>query len=399
MIILNVILIINFFPDEVVTGSFAGEDATPPSMGNWIIDSPGNIITNETIILNGDLLIKTGGSLTFRNVTLLMNCSFNGTFNIEVEKGGTFYIYDYDDNSSTKADFSIITSATPDYRHRFHFYVKKGASFIMRNSELHECGYFSNEPPYPYWTEGLCIEASNSLIENCIITNNNYGILFYYYSNFSKILNSIISHNLRDGLIITGYPFINSLIGIEIQDCIIASNGRMNQGNGISIGYVDNSFIKNCSIYHHPYSGISIDDLKNFQISYCEISNNNFGIYDLGGNSNLVVSNNTIVGNLEYAIYENYNTPLNAQYNFFGTNNKEQIKAFIYGNKVDFSNWLEYRDSNILLVNTTEKWKDTVKHLDNGLIINGNLTLDNTELIMNNSYGKNFIHINPNFGV
>jgi len=47
---------------------------------------------NETIVLTGNLTIHSGGNLTFRNVTLKMNCSFNGEFHIEVLSGGEFYI-------------------------------------------------------------------------------------------------------------------------------------------------------------------------------------------------------------------------------------------------------------------------------------------------------------------
>ena len=63
---------------------------------------------------------------------------------------------------------------------------------------------------------------------------------------------------------------------------------------------------------------------------------------------------------LLYAIYCHFDSSLDAQYNYFGTNNEKQIKASIHGNNVNYSNWLEYRESNILHVNTTEEWKNTL---------------------------------------
>jgi hypothetical protein len=188
LIITSSILITLLTSEKTVTGSFTGEDATPPSAGNWVIDSPGNVVINEIIILNGSLIIQNSGSLTFKNVTLLMNCPVNGTYNIDVETGGEFLIYDLDNDPLTINDSSKITSATPDGRHRFYFHVKKDASFEMKNSELHECGYFLDEVPAPYWMTGLCIEASNSLIENCIISNNNYGLLLLLLRHLQIVL-------------------------------------------------------------------------------------------------------------------------------------------------------------------------------------------------------------------
>jgi len=381
------------FHYKIATASFDGEDATPPTTGNWIIDSPNNVIINETITLNGNLIIKSGGSLTFKNVTLMMNCTTNGTFNIKVRAGGEFLIYDYDDNPKSTVDSSIITSAIPDGCHRYYFYVYKNARFMMLNSELHECGYYLPEGATPYYMQGLYIEAENTLIENCVISYNLKGILLYYYSNQSRIINTIISHNMENGLTIMGsiYDYIND---IDVESCIITSNGQFGDGNiGIFCGLINNLSINNCDIFHNP-KGISIGDTNNTHIINSNIMNNHYGLFDSAKNSNLVIENNSFVGNLEYSVYSYYDTPLKVQHNYFGTNNSDQIKASIYGNYVDYSNWLNYRESNILFVNNTENWNNDLKYLNNGLIINGVLTVENSNIILNNTFGKNFININ-----
>ena len=66
-----------------------------PGTGHWIIANE-TYVGNETIIMNGNITIQNGGSLTLRNVTLIMNCTFDGEFQIEVLSGGSLYIYDND---------------------------------------------------------------------------------------------------------------------------------------------------------------------------------------------------------------------------------------------------------------------------------------------------------------
>ncbi|MCK4614259.1 MAG: hypothetical protein KAU14_05595, partial [Thermoplasmata archaeon] len=58
----------------------------------------------------GNLTIKDGGSLTFRNATLKMNCTENGEYRIEVEDGGSFSIMDKDGDMNTTEDGSNITA-------------------------------------------------------------------------------------------------------------------------------------------------------------------------------------------------------------------------------------------------------------------------------------------------
>ena len=45
-----------------------------PEMGDWIINNIA-AVSNKTIILNGNLIIQDGGDLTLNNVTLIMKNS------------------------------------------------------------------------------------------------------------------------------------------------------------------------------------------------------------------------------------------------------------------------------------------------------------------------------------
>ena len=50
--------------------------------GDWLINE--TVICNETLTLNGSILIDTSGHLTLENATILMNVTSNGGLRIEV---------------------------------------------------------------------------------------------------------------------------------------------------------------------------------------------------------------------------------------------------------------------------------------------------------------------------
>ena len=113
-----------------------------------------------------------------------MNCSFNGEFHIEVLSGGEFYIFDHDNDNTTTEDASVITSNTA---YCYLFYVRDNATMIMKNSELHECGWDSSN-------KGLCIYSDNVVVEHSLISYNYYGI--YADGSSATISNNTITKTI-----------------------------------------------------------------------------------------------------------------------------------------------------------------------------------------------------------
>ena len=255
---------------------------------NWIIKGT-EIYINETIVLNGNLTIENGGCLTFRNVTLLLNCTNNGTYHIEVNNGGTFYIYDYDNNPITIQDTSNITSYFSDGKHRYGFLVQKGAKFGMHNSALHECGW-----TYP-WTyddlknAGLVIYTNNTIIENCLISNNYYGILLYY-SDSNIISNNTITENVR--AMRCHSTNNNSIYGNNLSNNSAGSFFTSSNYNQFHNNSLFNNYIEFDSSH---YNDISNNNLKNSGgIRFYQSKNNKF-------NNNLVSLDNPYGINLQYS--------------------------------------------------------------------------------------------------
>jgi len=141
--------------------------------GDWIV-SDTKLRENETIVLTGNLIIQSGGDLTFKNVTLKMNCTADWQRHIEVLNGGTLNILDLDNDNATITDASIITSTNSNFE--FNFWVRPTATLEMRNSILTECGEFAGG--VPEW-EGLYIQSDNAIVDNCQINNCSIGVTLY----------------------------------------------------------------------------------------------------------------------------------------------------------------------------------------------------------------------------
>ncbi len=223
------------------------------------------IRTGVEIILNGNLTIANGGSLTLISVTLRVNCTANGSNHIEVQSGGALYISDIDGNPNTINDASIITAYNPDYR--FLFQVKSGATFQMNNSELHYCGYrHITDPPSPYdW--GLWINTNNTILENNTLTNNYHGIILYD-AHHNTIRNNNATNNGGD--------------------CFLLDSSSNNTLTG-NTAY--NNTYDGFSLYYCTYSNLTNNLAKNnggggFSLSFCSYNN-------LTGN---IATNNTGVG-------------------------------------------------------------------------------------------------------
>ena len=164
-----IVLVVGLVPtDTVAAPTYINSD--------WDIDN-GDVIErqDEEIVLTGDLTVKDGGLLTFRNVTLRMNSTSSTTYHIEVEDGGRFNIYDGDSDSSTADDASLITAHDASYNYRF--WVIDGGELYFNNSDLQECGTSG-----VLQNRGLYLASSTCTISEVNITDGSYGIIAYYAS-------------------------------------------------------------------------------------------------------------------------------------------------------------------------------------------------------------------------
>jgi len=172
--------------NDTISGWMGG---SPPVVGDWIISAE-IYGANETAILNGNITIESGGKLTLKNVTLKMNVTFNGQYNIEVKRGGALFIQDNDNSSITQNDRSKIESCNPNYHYTFK--VLSEANFKIIHSIVCDVGYSAGGGQYPAY--GLYVEANSTYISHACITNGFLGLILWKSQN-SCIEYSNISHH------------------------------------------------------------------------------------------------------------------------------------------------------------------------------------------------------------
>ncbi|UCG68414.1 MAG: right-handed parallel beta-helix repeat-containing protein [Thermoplasmata archaeon] len=304
---------------------------------------------NQTIILDGNLTIESGGSLILYNVTLMMNNTNNdGQYNIEVKNGGTLIIINGSNITDSLND--IDDNSASD--HEFMFWVREGANFTMRDSELHECGF-------DLLNHGLTIEADGVEIKNSILSDNLYALRLES-SNSSNILGNNASNNEYGINLI--YSYDNNVIGNNVTsniDCGILldnSNGNNVTGNiasnnshsiylycsegnniigniasnsrkyGIYLNNSNENNITNNNVLKN-INGIVLNDSHGNYITSNNVSlNGNIGIYLPHSSGNNIISNDALNNN--YGILLHYSDMNNITGNNLSSNNEGGITLY-----------------------------------------------------------------------
>jgi parallel beta-helix repeat protein len=410
---LIIIIGISIFPFNCRSGQ-------PPVTGNWIITDK-TIIDNKSINLNGDLIVKTNGSLELSNVELTFESTYDGQYSITVKPGGSLSI-----------DSSTIS--TKDNLFSYNFSVD-GDFFILRNSELSNCGWGNNtwnlgsEEEILSGKRGLTVTTNFAKIEGNIISNNYVGLIIsgkeiqvdsnHIYSNFvngiycHKSSNCNFSKNtIEHGTTSSAFRLVDS------------DNNKINENkieSSIHNGDLMLMRSSNNIIKGNIISGLGVGILlmsvsSNNEISENSISTDECGVMIWGWNN--VVKNNTITNGTEgvhtgiYAIYS-YNSSItenkistitneNGIWLRHSSNNEiisNDIKS-LKGDEIDYS-------SGILLINSSKNntvWKNVISSFSRGIsvlydsdknIVAGNELLENKlENVIIDTSDENLVYSN-----
>jgi parallel beta-helix repeat protein len=256
----------------------------PPTEGDWIITSP-STFQDKIATINGNLLVKSGGSLTMKNSKLAINCTSNGQYGIKVEPGCSMII-----------DQSTISSAN---NFSFTFLVRE-SHFEMRASSLQGCGGGVNYEAYDLPSNGLDIEVTKDVvIENNIFSNNYYGIILNVVDS-AIVRNNKFIGNAESGLMLSATGNIvvegNTFTSADGQTFTSSSGlfgikGQKATNNTISNNTFSGNFGE-AGIWLFGESEHNIINKNNFEIeaSWADIA--------LGGNCSQIANNNIISENI-----------------------------------------------------------------------------------------------------
>ncbi len=306
--------------------------------GDWNVTTD-TVRSNETIILNGNLTVESGATLTFRNVTLIVNSSSTRDYRIEVKRGATMIISDWDNDNTTAYDGSNITAADANYG--LLFWVRDGSNFSMNNSELHRCGGWALQAYDPVaLTYGLYIATDNATIDHNLISNNYMGVVLYgsdatvsnntitwnndtgiyagYWSN-GTIENNWITWNYKYGIWVTGGgstgtkpsnpTIINNTLAHTGQDL------GAGYGDGIHITYASNPIIKNTQILSTGEDAVYSADNSTPTLINVTIDGANYGIAS-SSTRYIYIYNMTVVNaNTDFSIADSYFVVTNTMFN------------------------------------------------------------------------------------
>lgn len=327
------------------------EDVTTYWKDNWTVDSDATY-RNQTIIVDGNLTITNGNTLTLINTTVMMNCTlFNGQYHIDVLTGGTLRVFDYDWDNTTTSDASLITDSPYDVDdgsgtdYAYNFSVNWGGILEFRNSSAWDCGWASSND----WEQGISIYGDNSVFDHVNISNRFKGIVINGASSVS-ISNCTIRINASNidaygihGMDTTSLIAQNNTIymrgtggdqiGILTGDCnysyilgntlilsssvgwcdgIAIAGGTGNRvfenavyeyidGTGIILWYTDSATVAFNNVRTNNFwcTGIHSEDSPNSYIYQNDVIvyATGVGISLQGDCQNIVVHNNSILGN------------------------------------------------------------------------------------------------------
>ena len=247
---------------------FSGPNTPPPTSGDWMIDKPGNNVNNTTIILNGNLKVTTG-DLTLDNVTLIINCTSDGQYGINVSAGGALNLVN--DN---------ITAFNGAHHYKFA---------VFGNMTMDRCNVSEMWGDKANREEGggVAIFAGETRILSSTISNGESSGIQVHGIAGPEITATTVSRNGHNGIMTfdNGRP--------TIRGC----DNFGNTGNGISI--IDSSCpsLTDSNFSGNGFCGISLWDDSTPNITFCTVTGNTGHGIQLWDSARPVISNCTSAGN------------------------------------------------------------------------------------------------------
>lgn len=244
-------------------------DYPPPEEGDWIV-SEDTHVRDETIVLNGDLIVLEDSSLTLENVTLIINSSMTDLHGVTVNSGGRMDVIASNITASPGAAlFEVYGDMVMELSSVSHMYT----GIEIFHGEV----YIANSTIFDNSENGILCEG-NPIIYNNTIHSNLRGVVSNYTA-LPRLYNNSISHN---GC---------GVLGIAMGSGILIGNGISNNTNdGINqeLGYFE---LRNNTIASNGGFGIRGDHSIFIASGNLIYDNARWGLYSSGGS--IIQENNT----------------------------------------------------------------------------------------------------------
>lgn len=254
---------------DAETGGPVGGMTSP---AGWIVEDGDNLTySDETILLNGDLVIQPGGTLTFENVEMYSNArgDKNATIRILVEEGGTFIVQ----GSLLSSRYEVDEyQGNQPWRYKFHVY---GALNMTASTVEYMWGDLEGiiipdvaGSMHSTNTGGIEIWSDDVFIQGCTITRGQTCGMNIWEGS-PRILDTAFVENDMMGLSI-----LDGESAAVFRGCSFSSNG----GRGVTLhaNYLD---FRDNDIHDNGGSGFFIINSQNVSFENLDISGNLRGLH------------------------------------------------------------------------------------------------------------------------
>jgi parallel beta-helix repeat protein len=276
------------------------------STSDWIITGT-EVVENTNISLDGSLIIKSGGSLILRNITLTLNVQYNGQHGISVEEGGSLFIYNCNISSTTENRFSFVAG---------------GSSFVMRNSELRGVGWcsFQNEMaqscliiPDEVKHSGLMVVTDQAIIEDNVFSGNAIGLILAG-SNIT-VARNLFSYNTVFSIVVYNGHHDNAVNNTLLQNPATFGTSIVQLWGGAENNtFFGNTLIENVTFIEYHIQGFARMDGFNLDSSHGNVFVNNsitvlnIPVFLIRSDDSVIIGNKMNYGEMAVNIITGVNT-------------------------------------------------------------------------------------------
>lgn len=262
-------------PDS--SGERKGEDGDPEEEGDWIIDSPGNYIGNETdweevidngpgvdptivphedhVVIDGNILIEDGGELTLWNTTINMTDHDGYTFIIE--EGGTLILENegfkrstiHNNNGSLIGTFDVLGTLIVNngtIRHANYFEIFAATTEVYFGNATFETESQSkiSGQIMDFHNVNFTANSSSALeLFNSTITWKNGALYTYGDETEEPTLKLKEATITGEKLLIYSFSSENTLIEMQDSHLSLTGNSMINSGGRSLLIEADGSII------------------------------------------------------------------------------------------------------------------------------------------------------------
>lgn len=191
--------------------------AAPPASGDWVVTGT-ETYANQTIVIEGNLFVRSPANLTFLNVTLEINSTVAARRGIVVEAGAALRTRDGDNSTATSGDRTVIRPLSVS--ERITFVAAPGSTLALRGTAVWGVGYTQS----PLNASALFIQTNSTTLQNVSVYASYYGV--YFQGVTSAFVSDLAVHNnTYDGL------EVDALSNLSVIGLLAADNG----GTGVHI--------------------------------------------------------------------------------------------------------------------------------------------------------------------